>query len=168
MPRRKDIDYKILFELMRNSRISDRQLARKIGVSQPTVTRRRAGLEEAVIDGYTAIPKWGKFGYEILAVTLVKAPPKFGTEEMQREAIEKSTKWLEKQSNVIFGASCRGVGVTGIMFSLHKNYSDLDNFLTSHREELGFLLEDVQTIVVNLVGKGVYRPLHLKYLAETK
>ena len=36
----KSIDYKILFALMKNSKISDRQLAKEIGVSQPTVTRR--------------------------------------------------------------------------------------------------------------------------------
>ncbi len=37
----KPIDYKILFELMKDSHRSDRQLAKALGVSQPTVTRRR-------------------------------------------------------------------------------------------------------------------------------
>ncbi|MGB9135149.1 MAG: Lrp/AsnC family transcriptional regulator, partial [Candidatus Bathyarchaeia archaeon] len=58
----KDIDYRILYELMRNSKTSDRQLAKRIGVSQPTITRRRASLEKELIDGYTAVPKWDKFG----------------------------------------------------------------------------------------------------------
>ena len=40
----KPIDYKILFELMKDSHRSDRQLAKALGVSQPTVTRRRAML----------------------------------------------------------------------------------------------------------------------------
>jgi len=167
MSKLKDIDYKILSELMRNSKVSDRQLAKKIGVSQPTVTRRRARLEKEVINGYTAIPKWEKLGYEILAVTLVKTPLRLGTEETMKDAIEKSIKWLEKQPNIIFGGECRGMGMTGVMFSLHKNYSDLDKFLTSHRQQLGVILEDVQTIIVNLSGKAIYRPLHLKYLIET-
>jgi DNA-binding Lrp family transcriptional regulator len=47
----KDVDLKILSELMKNSKASDRQLAKKIGVSQPTVTRRRARLERELIDG---------------------------------------------------------------------------------------------------------------------
>ncbi len=164
----KDIDYKILFELMKNSKISDRQLAKKIGVSQPTITRRRARLEKEVIEGYTAIPNWGKLGYEILAVTLVKTPLKFGSNEMMKNASEKSMKWLEKQPNVIFGGECRGMGMTGIMFSLHKNYKALDQFLTSHRQQLGHLLEEVETVIVNLAGKGTYRPLNLKYLTEAK
>jgi DNA-binding Lrp family transcriptional regulator len=163
----KDIDYKILFELMKNAKTSDRQLAKKLGVSQPTVTRRRARLEKEVIDGYTAIPRWDKLGYEILAVTLVKAPLRLGAENTMEEAIQKSMQWLKKQPNVIFGGECRGIGVTGIMFSLHKNYAALDDFLTSHRLQLGHFIEEVNTIIVNLTGKSVYRPLSLKYLAET-
>lgn len=168
MEKLKSIDYKILFALMRNSKISDRQLARQIGVSQPTVTRRRARLEKEAIDGYTAIPKWEKLGYEILAVTLVKAPSRLGTEATARESSEKSIKWLEKQPNVIFGALCRGMGTSGIMFSVHKSYTDLDEFLTGHREQLGNLLEEVDTIIVSLTGKSVYRPLSLKYLAKAE
>jgi len=45
MTKLKVIDYKILFELTKNSKISDRKLAKKVGVSQPTITRRRAKLE---------------------------------------------------------------------------------------------------------------------------
>lgn len=162
----KPLDYRLLIELMKNSRRSDRTLARVLNTSQPTVTRRRAKLEKDIIDGYTAIPKWEKLGYEILAITLVKAPLRIGTEEMVRDAIDKSTEWLEKQPHVIFGAECRGMGMTGIMLSLHKNYAALDEFLSSHRQQLGHLLEEVHTIVVNLTGKAIYRPLHLKYLAR--
>lgn len=162
----KDIDYKILFGLMENSKTSDRQLAKKIGVSQPTVTRRRARLEREVIDGYTAIPKWKKLGYELLAITLVKTPFDLGSTEMRKNTIETSMKWLDKQPNVIFCAVCRGMGLTGIIFSVHKNYSGLDEFLSNHKQELGNILEDAQTIIVNLAGEGVYRPLHFKYLAK--
>ncbi len=167
MSKLKDIDFKILFELMKNSKISDRRLAKELGVSQPTVTRRRARLERELIDGYTAVPKWDKLGYEILAVTMVKTPLDQATDEMVKAAYEKSMKWLDKQPNVIFGASCRGMGMTGIMFSLHKNYTALDEFLSDHREQLGDLQEEVHTIIVNLAGKRVFRPLNLKYFAET-
>ena len=168
MEKLKEIDLKILFELMRNSKISDRKLARTIGVSQPTVTRRRARLESEFIDGYTAIPKWEKLGYEILAVTLVKSPHRLGSDETVQDSYARSMKWLEKQPHVIFGAGCRGMGMTGVMLSLHRSYSDLDEFLTNHRQQLGQIVEDVQTIIVNLSGKAVYRPLHLKYLAKAE
>jgi DNA-binding Lrp family transcriptional regulator len=58
----KSVDYQILWELVKNSRRSDRELARILGISQPTVTRRRTVLEKEVIDGYTAIPRWDKLG----------------------------------------------------------------------------------------------------------
>ena len=164
----KPLDYKILFELMKNSKISDRQMAKKLGVSQPTITRRRTTLEKEVIDGYTAIPKWEKLGFEILAVTLVKASLKLGAEQAVENALEKSQKWLKNQPNVIFGAECRGMGMTGVMFSLHENYAAFDRFMMNHRLQLGHLLEDIQTIIVNLTGKTIHRPLHLKYLAESQ
>lgn len=159
------LDCKILFALMRNSKTSDRQLAKEIGVSQPTVTRRRTLLEKEAIDGYTAIPKWAKLGYEILAVTLVKTPSNAARKEAVDESLKTSLKWLEKQPNVIFGAGCRGLGASGIMLSVHRSYADLDEFLTDHRRHLGHLLEDVNTIIVNLAGNTVYRSLNLKYLA---
>ena len=166
MTKLKDIDFKILFELMKNSKTSDRKLAEKIGVSQPTVTRRRARLEKKLIDAYTVVPKWDKLGYEILAVTLVKTPSKFASNEKRENARDKAIRWLEKQANVIMGSGCRGMGMSGIMISLHKSYSDLDEFLTNHGHHLGDLLEDVQTIVINLSGNAYYRPLNFKYLAE--
>jgi len=58
MNKLKPLDCKILSELMKDARISDRQMAKILGVSQPTVSRRRVALEREVIDGYTAIPKW--------------------------------------------------------------------------------------------------------------
>ena len=87
MEKLKSIDYTILFALMKNSKISDRQLAKTIGVSQPTVTRRRARLEKEAIDGYTAIPKWAKIGYEILAITFVNSSYSLGLKENYEAAI---------------------------------------------------------------------------------
>ncbi len=164
----KPLDRKILFELMKNARTSDRMLAKNLGLSQPTVSRRRVFLERELIDGYAAIPKWSKFGYEILAVILVKAQLKFASEKERNDAVDRATKWLSKQSNVIFGSECRGMGMTGIMICLHKNYAEFDEFMNQHRQQLGDLFEDVQTFVVNLTGKSVYRPFHFKYLAEAE
>lgn len=168
MVKLKPKDFQLLYELMKNAKRSDRQIAKILGVSQPTVTRKRAMLEKEVIDDYTVIPKWKRLGYEILAITLVKSPSKFASDEKVEEAVEKSLKWLEKQTNVIMGSGCRGMGMTGVMISLHKTYADFDEFLTSHQEHLGELIEEVQTIVVNLSGKAFYRPLSFKYLAEAR
>ena len=82
----KPIDYKLLFELMKDSHRSDRRLAKALGVSQPTVTRRRATIEENFIDGYTVIPKFGKIGFEIAAFTFLKSKLKQKTGKKKRKA----------------------------------------------------------------------------------
>jgi len=164
----KEIDYKILYELMKNSKTSDRRLAKKLGVSQPTVTRRRSKLEKEVIEGYTTIPRWEKLGYQILALILVKAKLQFASNETMREAYDSSMEWLKKQPNVILAGQCRGMGFTGFMISVHKTYADFDAFMGEHRRRLGNYLEDVQTVLANMSGPGIARSLHLKYLAETK
>src|SRR5208283_2079407 len=85
----KPIDYKILFELMKDSHRSDRQLAKSLGVSQPTVTRRRAILEENYIEGYTVVPKFGQIGFELAAFTFLKSKLKFEVDEKKSEALKK-------------------------------------------------------------------------------
>lgn len=163
----KDIDYKILFELMKNAKISDRKLAKKTGVSQPTITRRRAKLEKEVIDGYTTIPNWEKIGYEILAFILIKATKIFsskGYSTIRKQGLE----WLAKQPNVIMGGACEGMGINSFIISLHKSYSDHNKFMLKLRLEMGDFIDSTQTLLVDLKETSRLKPLHLKYLAETK
>ena len=42
---RRELAKKLLIELLRNSKESDRKLAKKLGVSQPTITRVRGKIE---------------------------------------------------------------------------------------------------------------------------
>jgi len=162
----KPLDHRILSELMKNAKRSDREIAKELGVSQATVSRRRTFLERELIDGYTAVPKWDKLGFEILAITLVKTKQALGIEENYTTARNRGTKWLMKQPNVIMSGGCRGMSVDGFMFSVHKNYSRFDNFMAKHKRELGDTFTDVQTIIINLGGNQILKPFHLKYLAE--
>ena len=52
---------KLLHELLRDSSRSDRELAKVLGVSQPTISRMRKRIvEEEMIKGYTVIPDFFK------------------------------------------------------------------------------------------------------------
>ena len=164
----KPSDYKLLLELMKDSKRSDRQLAKVLGISQPTVTRKRGFLEKELIDGYTAIPKWDKLGYEIFAITLVKIKPAIASREKYEATRKKGLEWLMRQHNIVMAGACRGAGVDSFMISVHKSYSDYDDFMRSYRLELGETMDDVQSVLVNLRGKELVKPFHLKYLAETK
>jgi DNA-binding Lrp family transcriptional regulator len=64
----KDRELAIVSELMRDSRRSDRQLAKAIGVSQPTVSRLIQKLKnEGAIKECTMIPDFRRLGYSLCA-----------------------------------------------------------------------------------------------------
>lgn len=161
----KDVDYKILFELMKNARLSDRQLAKRIGVSQPTVTRRRTVLEKELIDGYSAIPKWEKLGYDVLAITLVKNKVVFTSKEHYETVRQRGIEWLMNHRNIIFGGAIEGMGINSFIMSIHRTYADYGEFLRELRIDMGSLIDDVQTLLVDLTAKARIKPLSFTYLA---
>lgn len=166
MRKLKPEDYRILFELMKNARISDRQLAKMLGISQPTVSRKRAFLEKELFDGYTVFPKWEKLGYEILAITLIKTKPVYSSKENYESVMKRGFGWLRNQHNILMAGAIEGMGFNSFAISVHKGYPDYNEFLHTLRLDMGDLIDDLQTLLVDLVAKNRLKPLHLKYLAE--
>ena len=162
----KELDYKILYALMKNAKKSDREIAKALGISQPTVSRRRAFLEKEVIEGYTVIPKWEKLGYRIFAMTFVKIKPVVGTKEEYADSRKRGTEWLMSQPYIVMSGGCRGMGVDAFNLSFHKSYSDYDDFMRNLRLEMGDLIENVKSVLVNLTGKELLKPPHMKYLTQ--
>jgi len=67
-----ELDIRILNELLKDSRLSYRELARRVRASVSTVIKRVRALEEGgVIRGYTVILDYEKLGYDITVVTEV-------------------------------------------------------------------------------------------------
>jgi len=168
MQKIKPADYRLVSELMRNARISDRQLAKRLGVSQPTVSRKRAFLERELIDGYSAIPRWEKLGYELFAITLFKVKSAVAAKKEYSAVRERGMGWLKSQPNVIMAGACRGMGMDAFNLSFHKSYPEYDEWFRQLRLELGDIIDDVQSVLVNLRGTELLKPLHLRYLAEAK
>ena len=164
----KPIDYKILFELMKDSHRSDRQLAKSLGVSQPTVTRRRAMLEDNFIEGYTVIPKFGQIDFEIAAFTFLKTKLRFKTGDEKADAIQKMRDWYLKQPNVILVLDGRGMGWDAVCISLHEDFSNFAEFIRAHDSGLSDWVVESQTFHADLKGGIVIKPFHLKYLAAPK
>jgi len=161
----KPIDYKLLFELMKDSHRSDRQLAKALGVSQPTVTRRRTMLEANLIEGYTITPTFGKIGFELAAFTFIKNKLyKVGKEK--EEALKTLKEWYLKQPSVVLVLDGRGMGWDSICVSLHKNYSDFAQFTRTHDSELSELINESQTFTADLNPGVTLKPFSLKYLGE--
>ena len=164
----KPLDYQLLFELMKDSHRSDRQLAKALGVSQPTVTRRRAMLEDNTIEGYTVIPKFGQIGFEMAALTFLKSKLKFKTGEEKSEALAKMRDWYMKQPNVILDLDGRGMGWDAVCISLHENFANFSEFIRAHDSELSEWVFESQTFHSDLKAGMTIKPFHLKYLTTPK
>ncbi|HWV51453.1 Lrp/AsnC family transcriptional regulator [Pseudorhodoplanes sp.] len=66
------IDWKILAELQQDGRITNVELARRVGISAPPCLRRVRALEEAgYIRGYRALLDEKRLGYEVTVFALV-------------------------------------------------------------------------------------------------
>ena len=152
----------LLLELLKDSKRSDRELAKVLDVSQPTVSRMRSRLvKEGVIKEFTVIPDFTKMGYEIMAITCVKIK-----EKMVMEIEKKAEEYMKTKPSIIFaGGGAQGMGKNGLMISLHDSYSDFSNFLTNHMIYWGDNIEDHFSILVSLKER-IVKPLSLRYLAE--
>jgi Lrp/AsnC family transcriptional regulator for asnA, asnC and gidA len=149
----------LLLELLKDSKRSDREIAGILGVSQPTITRRRQRLvKEGAIRGFTVIPDFVKLGYEIMAIIFFKL-------KVTKASIEKAIKVTMARPNIIFASKAEGMGKNGVIISLHADYTDFSKFLSDLRIEGGDDLRDYATLLISLKEKPV-KPLSLKYLAE--
>ncbi len=164
----KPLDYQLLFELMKDSHRSDRQLAKALGISQPTVTRRRAMLEDSTIDGYTVIPKFGQIGFEVAAFTFMKTKLNYKRGKDKEDAFNKAKEWYLKQSNVIAVLDGQGMGYDAVCVSLHENYTSFAEFLRAQASELSEIIESTQSFQADLKPGVSIKPFHLKYLAKVK
>ncbi|MDH5482417.1 MAG: Lrp/AsnC family transcriptional regulator [Candidatus Bathyarchaeota archaeon] len=160
---KKEIREKLLAELLKNSKRSDRELARDLKVSQPTITRVRQRLErEGFIRSYTIIPDWRKIGFEIMAFTFTKMRPEILSDEL----IGKVKAYASKFPNAIFATTGEGIGMTGVIVSLHKDYRDYAQKLALFRMDWGKHMEDIKSFVM-VLGEGEIKELSFSYLAKT-
>jgi DNA-binding Lrp family transcriptional regulator len=159
---REEFRKKLLVELIKNSRRSDRELARVLDSSQPTISRNRKKIEhEGLIRSYTIIPDWSKLGFEILAFTFTKMRPEILSEEM----IGKVKTYAAKFPDAIFATTGEGFGMTGLIVSLHKNYRDYAQKLSIFRMDWGKYMEDIKSFVT-VPGEGEIKEFSFAYLAQ--
>ncbi len=160
---------KLLYQLMKNSKRSDRDLAKVIGVSQPTITRTRKKLETmGYIKEYTIIPDMTKLGLEIIAFTflnLVKHPPNGPSTTKNYDDL---LKWLETNPNIVFLAIGNGLnGKNRLMITTHKDFTEYSEFISDLRSRWATCLMDVDTFLISTKGKTP-KPFSFKYIENIK
>ena len=157
----KEAELKLVSELMKNCRRSDRELAKAVGVSQPTVSRMISRLEkEGIIREYTIVPDFSKLGYEIMSISFLR-PKRSRTPEEVEEIRRIGAKRLEEFSEVIMSARGTGIGFASTIISIHKDYSSYQQHLDRMEKYTNLIDSSVQSFVISLSDKVKYRPLTL-------
>jgi DNA-binding Lrp family transcriptional regulator len=122
----KDVEVRIIAELMKNSRRSDREIARAIGTSQPTVTRVIRKLEEdGVIREYTMIPDFKRLGYGMMGVVMMGLESPLSKAQFQKIADATSEVEEDGFHPGLMGVNGMSSGRKNRLFvSFYRNYSD--------------------------------------------
>ena len=146
--------HKVLRELLKDSSRSDREIAKKIGLSQPTISRiKKQLIKDGSIRTFSAIPNFSKLGFKIMALTFVKIKPDMTNERPYRPGHEKVQKWLQNKPNVIFSDYCRGMDMNAVLISLHYSYHEFEKFLSNNQNEMGNLVTEVKNVLIDLSSK---------------
>ena len=139
----KTVESKLISELLKASRRSDRELAKAVGTSQPTVTRTRVRFEkERVIRGYTMIPDFAKLGFEILAITFLAFDKEPDSNDLG--------KTLNVFENVLMFERGLGLKSSHVVVSVHKNYSSYAEFERKLKLNDSWTVTDSASFLVNL------------------
>jgi len=158
----KDIDLKLIRELIRGSRKSDRELARLLDVSQPTVFRNRERLEREGFIEYTGVPNLQKLGIEIIAMTFGNWKHEQYPDTRAREAEH----FAEKHPNLIFLSSGRGLDSDRVAISVHKDYSDYVKLLREIKSDWGEFMDITGSFLISVSTDEPLRSMTFKYLAD--
>lgn len=117
----------VLIELLKNCKLSDRELARKLNTSQSTITRTRKRLEKKIIRLYTALPDFSKLNINLSSVTFGKC------NRSKKDVLECLGSLSDKHPRIIFVGEGEGMGKSCMLVSLHKDFTDYTNFAREFR-----------------------------------
>jgi DNA-binding Lrp family transcriptional regulator len=152
---------------MRDSKRSDRELARLFHVSQPTVTRIRAKLEKTgYIKQYTLMPDFSKLGYKIMAITFVKVKGTISPEEREKARILAKDVLKKGPYEIVMGERGIGLGYDGVFISYHQSFSDYAKLKEWFRQFAFLEVDKTDSFLIDMEDPIHYRPLDFTSLAH--
>jgi len=163
----KAIELKLVSELMKNSRRSDRELAKALGISQPTVSRMIKKLEkEGYIKEYTIIPDFEKLGFKLLVLTFLRLKKELSADALEKARLAAKESLANSLSECIMIERGLGLSSDGVFVSYFEDYSSLLE-LRKWMSQFDFIeIQNLESFIVSLDDKVHYRTLTLLTLAK--
>jgi DNA-binding Lrp family transcriptional regulator len=160
------VELKLISELMKNSRRSDRELAKAIGVSQPTIGRMIKKLEkEGCIKEYSMVPDFSKLGFHVMAVIFTKMKKEIG-QDFIAEVRKKVRKDEESNpSPLLMAMSGIGCDSDRILILLSPDYSTYSEYIKMVRQHPLVEVEEIRSFVIDLNDKDHFLPPTFRNLA---
>jgi DNA-binding Lrp family transcriptional regulator len=169
----KGIELELVIELLKNSNRSDRELARVIGVSQPTLSRTRMKLEkQGMIKEYTIIPDYSQLGFSLMSITFTKMKGLLSEKVIDDLKKRAGNTMRGHPSALILGNTGMGCDADYVAIAFHRDYSEYSRFMKDINEFPSVNIDETRSFLINLLDKNQFQPLsfhHLAgYLAKTK
>lgn len=139
----------VLIELLRNCKVSDQEIARRLKTSRPTIFKIRKRLEkEGIIKGYFPILDFEKLNLHIQAVIFYKWKDYSRTEELER-----IVKFIKSLPEVVLFMKGEGMGSkTDLIISIHEDLKDYERFIRRLKYEWRDNVEDVEVFLSSIDG----------------
>ena len=156
----------MIVELMKNSRRSDRELAKVVGTSQPKVSRIIKRLErEGIIKEYTIIPDFKRLGYEIMGITFVK---KRVIDRKENAELRKTVEKIEETHPYasLLALEGTGLGRTTVFITLYRDYGRFSQAMQLANSLPYVDIEGLETFLVDLNDIYNYRMLTMQQVAR--
>lgn len=139
----------VLVELLKNARVTDQEIARKINTSRPTVAKIRQRLEKnGIIRGYGVYTNFERLNINVNAVILYR-----WVDYKQKRELEENNRFIRSLPEVVMFIKGEGMGSkTDVIISVHENLKEFELFIRRLKEHWGRNVEDVDVFLSSIDG----------------
>ena len=162
----KNLELKVIIELLKNSHRSDRELAKAVQVSQPSLSRTRKKLEDqGLIKEYTIIPDYLQLGFELMSLTFTKMKGPLSKEILDDLRKRARNTMSEHPSALILGNTGMGCNADYVAIAFHRDYKEYSEFMRDIKEFPSVNVDETRSFIINLNEKDQMQPLSFSHLA---
>jgi len=141
-------EFHVLVELLKNSRISDQEIARRLNTSRPGIAKIRQRLEKkGVVLGYQPIVDFEKLGLTVHAITLYR-----WMDYSKQKELSEFTEFVRLLPEVFAFVQGEGGGKTNVVISLHATLPDFEAFVQRLKVRWKNNVDSVEMFISSISG----------------